>query len=139
VKKETLKQKEAFEYYFLLGETRTHKKVAQKFKVSIQTIKRWSSLFRWKIRIQEREARLAEQLQKRIEGRIAKIREENLKIIEAAKIKFIENLKAGMVDPNTIQDLERLIKLELLNLGEATERTENRITVISSIPRPYDN
>lgn len=139
MKYDELTRKEAFEYYYLLGETRTLKKVSQKFNISIQTAKRWSTVYNWKNKIQERDIQLAKQLQKKIEGRIVKIREEYLKIIEAAKIKFIENLKNGFVDPSTIQDLERLAKLELLILGEATERTDNQVTVISAIPRPPDN
>jgi hypothetical protein len=136
MRKETLKQKEAFEYYFLLGDTRTLKKVSRKCQISIRTAKRWSTQFNWQTRIQERENRLAEKIRRKIERQIVKVKEENLKVIEAAKIRFIENLKTGYVDPHTIQDLERIIKLELLILGENQKYNDNHITVISSIPRP---
>jgi len=127
--RENLTHKEAFEYYFLLGvddpTERTLKKVAQKYNKSIATIKHWSQTFNWKERVANRELAISKRVSQKNDLKVEAIKEKNLKILSATKVKFIENLKNGMVSPERVADLERIIKLELLLLGEATERIEN--------------
>jgi hypothetical protein len=53
----------AFEYYYLLGETRSYDKVAEKFKVNRLTIWRWAKKFDWRKRILDRNLAFSEKLQ----------------------------------------------------------------------------
>jgi len=55
--KETLRHKEAFEYYYSLGGTATDKncgKVGAKIGVSCNTIWNWYKAFNWKERVEQR-------------------------------------------------------------------------------------
>ncbi len=53
--KETLRHKEAFEYYYSLGTERSFKLVESKFKVSNMSVARWSKEFNWQERIGQRD------------------------------------------------------------------------------------
>jgi len=50
--KEKLKHKEAFEYYYSLGENRGLRKVAQKFNKTLTAVANWSKAFNWQDRIE---------------------------------------------------------------------------------------
>lgn len=122
--RETLRHKEAFEYYLYLGAERNLQKVSEKYKVSLPTVKKWSHNFGWKNRIVEREQELAERFKKENEDEITQIKRQNLTIIRGFKSKLVNALNRGKVKPKTTKDLERIVKLEALVMGEPTERPE---------------
>ena len=53
--KETLRHREALEYYYVLGDKRTLQKVADKFIVSRQSVSKWKREFNWRDRIKLRD------------------------------------------------------------------------------------
>ena len=135
--KETLKHKEAFEYYYSLGDTRALPQVSQKFKVSLVTAKRWSAAFNWQERVEQRDIENAKKLEEKTDTAVvatkANYRKEiksSLNVIKAAIGTAIENKKLrsdlsveDVADLNRLtQAYERLVKLDLLLMGEATDK-----------------
>ncbi len=119
--KETLKHKEAFEFYYGLGKERNLPKVADKYEVSIQAVKNWSKHFNWQYRVEQRDIELSRKLQQKTDDIILATKADYRKIIKAGIAKWISNFKAGKINPTSVSDLEKLVKLDLLLMGENTE------------------
>jgi len=131
---------EAFEYYYTLGAERSHEKVAEKFGVSVAAVNKWSQKYDWQTRKFERDVLIQKAVEERTNDEIIKTRVRYRNNIQAAfgvighDLKFlIDLLKAGEKPPwiEDIRDferfvncIERLTKLDLLLLGEATEKQE---------------
>lgn len=64
--KETLRHKEAFEYYYSLGPTRSIPQVARQYSVSVAAVKKWSRAFNWQERIEQRDIENARRAAKRV-------------------------------------------------------------------------
>ena len=122
--KETLQHTEAFEYYYGLGDKRSQRLVAGKYGVSGKTIAKWSKAFNWQERIELRDMENSRLLEKKTNNTIVNEKANYRKLIKAAISTFVGNLNAGKVDVLSVQDMERLVKLDLLLMGEATERDE---------------
>lgn len=145
VQKESLKMSNAFIYYFELGSDRTLKKVADEFKISPSTAKRWSSLFMWQDRLIQLERTVADLVEKKSIARVTKSRDGSLKILAALKGDLVKKLIALQIEGKggempikitTMSDLSNLIRTEELLLGHPTDRVEGGITFISSVPSP---
>jgi len=111
---ETLKHKEAFEYYYSLGDKRSLKQLMQKYSVSIAALNNWSRAFDWQERVQIRDKNNALELEKRTDIKVVDDKAKMLSVVRAGINLFIENLKAGKVKVETIADLDRLIDKSLL-------------------------
>jgi transposase len=126
--KETLKHKQAFDYYYACGEKRRQKEVAEKFGVSDTTVYKWSKAFNWKKRIQTRDNRIAQRMERMTDTQILHEKLQYRKIVRAVIQKcLIKNPDGTMdvkIEPESIADLEKAIKLDLLLIGEPTERQE---------------
>ena len=122
--KETLRHQEAFEYYYTLGEKRSITTVSHKYNVSRPAVAKWSGAFNWQERIEQRDMENARRLEKKTNNTIVNEKAHYRKIIKASINTFVEKLKARKIEVDSIQDIERLIKLDLLLMGEATERDE---------------
>ena len=59
---ERLHHREAFAFYYALGQDRNLRKVAEEFKQKESTVLNWSATFEWQKKIQELEARSQEQI-----------------------------------------------------------------------------
>jgi hypothetical protein len=121
---ETLRHKEAFEYYYALGEHRTLVSVQSQYKVSNRTVARWSIAFNWQERIQQRDIEISKGLEKKTNNEIINDKANYVRIIREALRQFEDNLNKKKVSLENSQDYERLVKLHLLLTGEATERDE---------------
>lgn len=143
IQKETLRHREAFEFYYKLGDTRDLPAVSQKFGVSIPTAKRWSKSFGWQKRIQDRDRKNAEKLAKRNDESIVERQARNLKIIRDAIQGYLDSIW-GLKEVECphckkkyeIQiiktkpgytDIDKLIRLESFLLGEPESRGEHII------------
>lgn len=124
--KETDEQKAAFELYYSLGENRTLKAVAERIGKTEKSVSNWSSAFKWKERLSMREftdAKMAEASKFAIEA------EGDIKIryrlmINNLMLKAMEMVATGKLYIKNITDFERLVRLDLLLMGENTEKTE---------------
>jgi len=66
IKVETLRHREAFNYYYLLGEKRSRAKVARRFGVSEMAVRKWIASFDWHRRIRERDESVAQGMDKEV-------------------------------------------------------------------------
>ena len=120
---ETLQHKEAFEYYYSLGEERNLPKVAQKFTVSTTSLKKWSAAFNWQERVTQRDIELSKGLEKKTNTTILNEKANYRRIIKES----ISGI--GEIKINNPKDLDTLVKLDLLLMGEATEKSETSVTI----------
>jgi len=121
--KETLRHKKAFEYYLYLGEERSYRKVAEAFKVSDRAVKKWGTEFKWSERLYKREKELADKFREQNEDEFLKHQKKRLDLINRAIEAFEKDLRNKKYQLS-VNDLEKLIKLEQLLLGGVTDRTE---------------
>ncbi len=126
--KETARHREAFEWYYGLGEKRNIVVVAGKYGVSEMTLARWSKEFEWQKRILDRDKKIADAIEKK-----ADTKEINRKL---RMLRFIDDIYEGNeskikgMDVEGVSDLIALSKHEQLLSGEATERSDDKIRVI---------
>ena len=144
--KETLRHLSAYEFYYNSGNKLSYSKVAKEFSVSETSIKKWAKAHNWKERAHLRDIEIAKKLKEKTTQSAVNITAKRLKetqdlhkILGVAIQTAIQALKDGDLKVNTeaglerlILSKERLIKLERLLIGEATDRTEtNRLSDLS--------
>jgi hypothetical protein len=137
--KETLRHKEAFEYYYSLGLTRTLPQVDQKFTVSLTSVKNWSIAFHWQERIEQRDIEIGKGLEAKTNETIlntkADFRAEikvQLSIFKVMLNKLIEKFKnnEGLEIENldnlkiVVDSYIKLVSLYLTLIGEASKIEE---------------
>lgn len=141
--RETLRHKEAFEFYYSEGQARSLQRTCQKFRVSLVSVKKWSVEFSWQNRIEQRDIENSRKLERKTNNLVVDIRanyrkeiESNLKILKATIATAVGKLQSGemVVDnPHQLQAImntyERIVKLDLLLLGEPTAQEEDELTI----------
>lgn len=120
VRKETEAQKQAFDLYYGMGEKRSLEAVAAGCGRSTRTIGEWSRRFGWKDRVVQREIEDAAN-QGSVANSVIDAKAEYRKIIRALIAGFIKDYKAGKIRIKNIQDFERVVKLDLMLLGEVPQ------------------
>lgn len=143
IKTETLRHQKAFDFYYALENKRSFPKVAREFTVSKESIKKWAKSFNWKKRIQQRDAENAKKLEQKTDRIIvdtkANYRQmitDNLKTLKKVfdtafevkngKKQLKINAKTSLDLSHLITAIEKNVKMDLLLLGEATERIEEK-------------
>ena len=145
--KEKLRHTEAFElFYGLNGKASNEnvRKVAEECHISERTVWRWYKKFNWKERIEQRDIINAKSLEKKTNKTIVNTRADyraeiktQLKILKAILNKVIKEFKANnIIDVENTGQLkvvvncyEKLGKIDLLMMGEATEEKDVNIRV----------
>ena len=146
--KETLKHREAFEYYYSIGDKRNITKVAQKFTVSRASVSKWSRVFNWQKRIEQRDIEIGNKLEKKTNEIVLNTKtdyreqiQNSLKMlkdaIRAASIKGKDGELKLNIAVTSINDLnqvinsiEKLIKLDIKLMGEGIiESQDNKLTI----------
>ena len=150
--REELRHREAFEYYYSLGDTRTLPQVSQKFKVSLTSIKRWSGSFNWQDRIIQRDIEIGRELPAKTNETVIAIKAnyraeikaqfsilkkmlneliKKFKEDEDQKDKSIDKKGIEIKDVTGLKDVmgcyERLVRMDLTLIGEVSEREENAL------------
>ena len=123
--KENQLQREAFEIYYHLGDKRTLKAVADKVNRTERCVAGWSRSHNWVDRVKQREIEDAKN------AGIASLNAQTTDVKTRYRI-LINNLMAkasamiasGELKIKNVQDLERVVKLDLLLMGEATDRSD---------------
>ena len=145
--KETPEHIEIFELYYAMGENRSLENLHQKYPndtPKIDALKKWSKAFNWQQRVEQRdienskalEDKLKPQTNKTIVNTKADYRAEiktQLGILKAILNQAIKDIKENNIirvsNTNELKDVvnsyEKLSKLDLLMMGEATDRTED--------------
>lgn len=108
-----IKHFEAFEYYYALGSARSYEKVAQKFNTHINTIKKWGSKENWQKEVEFRDVDALYESRKR--SRLAHKRKSDQyqNVLKGSLNTYIEKLKKGQIEISTVNDLDKLIRLDL--------------------------
>ena len=137
--KETLRHKEAFEYYYILGDKRSYPQVASKFTVSRTSIKKWSKAFNWQERVEQRDIEIGKELEAKTNETVlntkADFRAEikiQLSIFKVMLNKLIEKFKENKgLEIKDLDNLKivvdsyiKLVSLYLTLIGEASKIEE---------------
>lgn len=133
IKKETLKHKEAYEYYYSLGDDRSLQKVADEFGVTLKAVAQWNMSFNWQERTVQRDTEIGKKLQEKTIDTILNEKANYRKIIKLAVGQIVESMRAGEMTYK-IQDLDKLIRLDMYLLGEndSSVKIENNHTLSDS-------
>jgi len=144
--KETDKNRDAYEFYFSLGDKRTFEAVAKHTGMAVQTVYTWKKRFNWDKRIKERNDLIAKRVEAKLNTQIVNSKadyrqnvKENLEIMKAMILTVIDpitkklnvNVKAkNATDVSVLANaIEKLIKLDLLLMGEDTEKETVNINI----------
>jgi hypothetical protein len=134
----------AFEVYYALGEKRTLTQVSKETGQELNKLVRWRRKYQWEKQVAERDGLVYDVLKARAAGSVVRVKEEYSAIINKTVKDMISNLteynnKVAIVNKAaktpkemlpyksliyTAEDFERLVKLDLLLRGEATDRKE---------------
>ena len=124
--KETFRHKEAFEYYYSLGEKKSITEVARKFTLSRASISKWSKAFNWQDRIIQRDIENGKRLEKKTDNNVVNSKADYRALIRQTVELYKQRLIDGKIIINRPQDLETLVKLDLNLMGEASEITDDK-------------
>lgn len=128
--RETAKSKKAFEIYYTMGPSRSLAKVGRKLGITKDQVERWSSAFKWVAKVTDMDQKVSEEAIDDYDAKLKKAHKENFEIIDKVKQivrKKVEKIlkrideKGASVDVS-LNDFEKIAKLELLMLGDPTER-----------------
>lgn len=151
---ETLRHREAFEYYYKLGANRTLIQVAAQFNVSVQTTTKWNKSFSWQEKVQKRDNKNAIAIAERNDKVIVRDKAKDLKLIEVAKAVYLQQLK-GSIDVECpkchykhiiaiaqlkpqFRDVDTLIRLSEFLSGGPDSRPEQVIRLEYVDPKPRE-
>lgn len=120
-KHETLKQLQAFELWIIKRDLRA---VGRELGVGKSAIRHWSKSFDWKNRARQRDAGIARKLARKTDQTIVQVKAKYHtminKIVEALCRHHLGKDLKSLRNPEqtTLSDLERLVRLDLMLLGE---------------------
>ena len=136
-KTETLRHRQAFEYYYSLGEKRSTIAVARKYSISESASGKWSKAFKWQDRVVERDEIIANGVAKAATDQTIKDRKKILETCQMVMADFAKRADPKYKGENKIViktgiDYERMAKLYLLMMGEVTDRVEELNVIFST-------
>lgn len=111
LKKESSIQREAFDFYYGLGERRSLKAVAIHFKRSERTVAGWSRSFNWVDRCTQRA--LEEKGGKEKDAVVLDVKTRYRRLFNNLIVTAIKDYNKGKLRIKNINDLEKVAKLEL--------------------------
>jgi len=116
-KNDTLERKEAFEYYYSLGEERSLQKTAEFTGKGFATIKRWSRSLNWTERVKQRDLELATKLEKKTNHTILTSKVEYRGAIRELVEQFKQDVADGVIKIKSVQDFEKIVRLDMDLMG----------------------
>lgn len=123
--KENELQSRAFEMYYGLGDKRSLRAVAETIGRTERTVAGWSRAFNWVARVTQRNIENSQnKREEAINTQLTDVRAKYRVIINNFMEELSRRVIKGEIKIRNIQDFERLVKLDLLLMGEATDRTE---------------
>lgn len=134
----SLRQSEAFEFYYSLGHARTLKQVCNKFDVSLSTVQKWSSKGNWSKMVKDRDIEISKKLQENTDTTIIEAKSHYLNVISKTLTKYEEALQSGNIKINSVQDLEKLAKLEMFLREKEAPQEDTTVNIIFKRSKPRD-
>lgn len=126
--KENNLQREAFEIYYQLGDKRSLRAVADQVGRTERTIAGWSRAFSWVDRVKQREiedARNNALSSSALNSQTTDVKTRYRIMINNLMAHASKKIALGELKIRNVQDFERVVKLDLLLMGEATDRQDN--------------
>lgn len=126
--KENKLQREAFEIYYQMGDKRSLRAVSEKVGRTERTLAGWSRAYNWVDRVKQREiedARNEALSSNALNAQTTDIKTRYRIMINNLMAKASKKIALGELAIRNVQDYERMVKLDLLLMGEATERQDN--------------
>ena len=125
--KENPLQREAFEIYYQLGDQRSLRLVAEKIGRTERTVAGWSRSFSWVDRVSQREIEehKNDDSNNTILAQTVDIKTRYRIMINNLMAQASRKIARGELAIRNVQDYERIVKLDLLLMGEATDRHDN--------------
>ena len=124
-KKETPTHRAMLEYYVELGEKRSLTLVAKQYKKTISAVSVIAKTFGWQKKVEERDKKVADSIANDFDNQLTETKKRKLRLIRALDNKLAERLLSKLPFKVTPQDFVAAAKLEMLLLGEATERVDD--------------
>lgn len=137
--KETLRHKEAFEYYYSLGEKKSITEVARKFTLSRASVGKWSKAFNWQDRIIQRDIENGKRLEKKTDKNVVNSKADYRALIRQTVELYKEKLKDKKIIIARPSDLSEMAKLDLLMMGEATDELNIKVMLPEEFKGKNDN
>lgn len=125
--KENSLQREAFEIYYQLGDSRSLKKVAEQVKRTERTVAGWSRAYNWVDRVSQREIEDAKNNatdKATLDSKTTDVKTRYRIMINNLMAMASRKIAKGELTIRNVQDFERVVKLDMLLMGEITERGE---------------
>jgi hypothetical protein len=114
--------REAFNYYYALGNERSYARVALKFHKAVSTVEKWGKAYNWQAKVEEREV---EKRKKVVEQAIVEkeldYTQRNLKIIRRGILEHAKAIQNGSLKPSykvLIELIEAERRIVTGNMGE---------------------
>lgn len=126
--RETLRHREAFEDYHAMGKGRSLVALAVSLGVSEKTTKRWSRAFEWRQRILVRDEEIAQGVAEKVKADAVATKLMYRRLLRAAMEPYERKIAAKEAGVESIAEMERIIKLDLLLMGEPTEHVRGEVT-----------
>lgn len=133
---ETLRHRDAFEFYYISGDKRSLTSVAHKFNISKQSVTKWNKNFNWQKRVEQRDIENAKLLEKKTNKIVVNSKADyraeiksQMGILKALLNKVIKDIKNNIgFDISNVKELndimnsyDKLCKLDLSIMGESLE------------------
>lgn len=132
LKNETETHIRAFMYYYLMGKDRTYESVAEKLGVTKQSIYKWSQSFNWMDRIKEYDSMQTNLITQEIGETLAEVKSKYTGLIKQLIDTYMVRVNAGqMVGITNVNQLEKLMRLNLEILGETDRQNDNMINKLA--------
>jgi len=161
LKVETKRHIEAFDKYYAMGEDRKLASLVSYCDVTETTVKRWSRSFNWQMRIAQRDLENGKKIMAKTDETVvntkADYREDIRRVLQPVKAAInkviVKDPKTGKLGVNLIVDdarqlaalvgaLDRMVKLDMLLMGEADSRTDNTFKLydvdLSGYPKAFE-
>jgi hypothetical protein len=139
LKEEKPQHKEAFELYLMLPpEQRSLREVARRLKKAPSTIQVWSESFNWQERVEVREAQVQKQfneLQAKNNETLVDMKANFHKVLKALIAEAIQNIKDKKLIIEDVNDLIKVMKLDLELLGDEDRKAQNELNALTEAVR----
>ena len=125
--KENGLQREAFEIYYQLGDKRSLRAVAEQVGRTERTVAGWSRAFSWVDRVSQREIEDAKNNatdKATLDSKTTDIKTRYRIMINNLMAMASRKIASGELKIRNVQDFERVVKLDMLLMGEVTDRGE---------------
>jgi len=130
---ETDRQHEAYELYFSLGDSLPVRqrviKIEKELDIAYATIFNWRKVLKWDERCAERKKKVRRRVELRTERDMVETRARYLDIIDGIINQYLDRTELNpedIIQINNTVDIDRILKLGLLLMGEATSRSEGK-------------